>query len=389
MTDRRNAEQPDAVEAVNRYWDALLEGGETRVLARTTHLDPEFAATIDRLQALGAAPTPRADFVRRLRGDLCDDIGSASGPEYPVKVVPNGRVPADLLPATPHQHQDRAARWSRRRTLAQLSTAALLVLTFGSIVLLAHVRQLTAPPRWPVLSAPVAQPEIATTTLIDATVPDLPAAAATIWVERWRFQPGPSVLTPDPLPEPGAWTQEPLPEPQVLAVEAGRLTLTVSGQDRVITEGDQLIIPAQQSVALRNAGPAEAVVILVTFPSRQTIVPQWDPLEITGDEAIAPFAFTLPGGPVHVQVEQQMLPPGVVLAPEVATARARFSTLDRGLQLTLEGGSLPTGWQAGEERPLTPQWVPTIAPGTVMTLRNGADVPVVLYRVRLTPVAAE
>ena len=90
--------------------------------------------------------------------------------------------------------------------------------------------------------------------------------------------------------------EEPLPEAQVLAVEAGRLTLMVSGQEQTITQGDQIIIPAEQPVALRNAGTAEAAVILVTFPSQQMIVPQWDTPEVTGEEAIAPFAFMLPGG---------------------------------------------------------------------------------------------
>jgi quercetin dioxygenase-like cupin family protein len=251
----------------------------------------------------------------------------------------------------------------------------LLVLILGSVVLVLHSRQAATPALPPVsLHAPLGQPEIAITTLVDATVPDLPAGSARVWVERWRFQPGPE-----------AFTQQPLPEPHVIAVETGRLALLLNGQEQIINEGDQIIVPAKQSVELRNAGQTEAVAILVTFPSRQTITPRWNPLAITGEEAVPPFAFDLPGGPIHVRVERQVLPPGGALAPEVATEDVRFGAVDTGLLLTLEGTSLPVGWRAGKERVLLPQWAPPIAPGTVLTFRNGADVPVALYRVSLTP----
>ena len=54
--------------------------------------------------------------------------------------------------------------------------------------------------------------------------------------------------------------------------------------------------------------------------------------------------------------------------------------------ITLEGARLPFRWKPGEERKFAGgQFLPFIAPGTQMTLRNVEERPVVLYRLTLTP----
>lgn len=57
--------------------------------------------------------------------------------------------------------------------------------------------------------------------------------------------------------------------------------------------------------------------------------------------------------------------------------------------VTLEGERLPFRWDPGEEREFAAgQFLPFIAPGTEMTLRNAGDGPLVLYRLTLAPDAA-
>jgi hypothetical protein len=60
------------------------------------------------------------------------------------------------------------------------------------------------------------------------------------------------------------------------------------------------------------------------------------------------------------------------------------------LGLTLEGEHLPFRWKSGTERTFRPgQSLPTLQPGTQMTLRNAGDDPLVLYRLTITPRGAE
>ena len=216
-------------------------------------------------------------------------------------------------------------------------------------------------------------------TLLDATVEDLPPGDADIWVERWRFRPGPATFT-----------QDPLGEPQVLAVETGTLIGTFGGTERTLAAGDQLLVPAGQAVTLRNSGEDEAAVILVTFPSITFVTPRWDPLAVIAEDPIPNFTATLPDGTARVVVERVTVPPGSTLPPETAAELSRIGLTAGRFGVTVEGEKLPTLWESGRERVLVAgSWLPHFAPGTRMMLRNADEEPAVLYRVTITPLDRE
>jgi hypothetical protein len=56
------------------------------------------------------------------------------------------------------------------------------------------------------------------------------------------------------------------------------------------------------------------------------------------------------------------------------------------LGVKLDGERLPFRWKSGAERTFSAtQFVPAIQPGTVVTLRNAGDDPLILYRLTLMP----
>jgi hypothetical protein len=57
--------------------------------------------------------------------------------------------------------------------------------------------------------------------------------------------------------------------------------------------------------------------------------------------------------------------------------------------VTLAGERLPLNWEAGEEREFAPDYFPTIAAGTEVTLRNTGDDELILYWLTITPGAAD
>jgi len=120
-------------EHLARYWDALTQGAGQE----SVDLDPALVAAVHRFHALNAqhqAPGPDAIFVSHLQEDLmatARPAGFARGPFVPTRkpeAAPNGWVMGGSRPWSAH----RLPPAGRRGIMAQLATAALLVLTVGT-----------------------------------------------------------------------------------------------------------------------------------------------------------------------------------------------------------------------------------------------------------------
>src|SRR5829696_3682499 len=119
---KEGAEMDDARfrDEMRRYWDEIARGEP----ATPGDLDPELAATIQRLHALRDVPAPTTNYVKRLREDLMHATST------PLTLTPevsrNGRTPSHpfQLSVPPVWRPARRA-WA----LTQLMTAALVVAT--------------------------------------------------------------------------------------------------------------------------------------------------------------------------------------------------------------------------------------------------------------------
>jgi quercetin dioxygenase-like cupin family protein len=234
-------------------------------------------------------------------------------------------------------------------------------------------------------ATPVAPVDATVETLVDIQVEGLPADEAEVWAERMRMRPGPAPVE-RAVPE---------QEPSVLAVEAGEVVFSAGGTDRRLRAGDQLVIPAGQAYAYRNAGPGEALVVTVAFPAGPFVGSEWDESQAVVEALVPPFSADLAGGAARVVLDRLALPPGAELAAEAGPIEGYG--VERGtLGVTLAGDALPYGWEAGVERSFGVGTMPRlIRPGTPMTLRNAGDGPLIVYRIRVsaspagrTPVAA-
>lgn len=115
-------------ERLSRYLDGRSDANATRVARRVDAPDPALVHTIDRLDALDDAPDADPAFANRLLEDL---MATTAQPDALLRstatgaVSRNGRFPRGVLPvAAPGRERSRS-----RAVLAQLATAALVVLT--------------------------------------------------------------------------------------------------------------------------------------------------------------------------------------------------------------------------------------------------------------------
>jgi quercetin dioxygenase-like cupin family protein len=366
------APERDAIERFARYWDALAEGapGEPDLP------DPALAATVARLSALDLAPDIDPAFQRRLEARLLD-TGGASGivpatPLLPVSgspidaspngrvVVPPGRVSAAGSP--------RPIPW--RWGLSQLATAALLLLTLlGSLIALRYV----------MVQRPTSYMEAVgrtqVDTLLDAAVVGAPDTSTPLAVERWTF-PGGS----------GPLTVPPLDGPQWIVAEAGPLTATVDGVLQPLADGASLVVPAGQTLVVGNAGEEEATALRGVATSRFALE-DYDRAAIRKETALDTKAHpALPAGASHVLFERLTLPPGAILRIEPVSGRDWIDVVSGQLGLTIVGDVLPAGWQSGQEREIREgELLPGMPVDTKVSLHNVGEEPLVLLRLRVTP----
>jgi hypothetical protein len=73
---------------------------------------------------------------------------------------------------------------------------------------------------------------------------------------------------------------------------------------------------------------------------------------------------------------------------EPASGQDWLAVASGSLGLTLHGDGLPLGWQADREREVAAgELLPAFVPGTLVTLRNVGEAPLVLLRLRVLPIA--
>jgi quercetin dioxygenase-like cupin family protein len=224
-------------------------------------------------------------------------------------------------------------------------------------------------PSTPVATAPASH------TLLDLTLEQTPAGRIQLWAERWRIHPSAAAVA---LPASDG--------EQIIAVEAGRLDVTLQGTARTLTPGQPVVVPQGAALTLRNPDPTDTVAAMVSVapsPVNHLI----DPKVVDREGVIVATPRDIyPGGPVHVSLERQTLPVGAALPQEEPGYFGWFGIVSGTLGLTLQGRGLPNGWQAAHEQQLSADRpMPPVTPGTRMTLRNAGEVPLDLYRLEFLP----
>jgi DNA-binding beta-propeller fold protein YncE len=127
---------------LDRYLDRLADGPDRSPNGRQT-IEPELAATVRRLRARDDAPTADRAYGDRLLEDL---MGASAYPgPFRFNFTPDlATTPAGQAALRPASPPARRLDTSRPRwMLAQFATAALLVLTLGSVYLAFVARQLS------------------------------------------------------------------------------------------------------------------------------------------------------------------------------------------------------------------------------------------------------
>jgi hypothetical protein len=224
---------------------------------------------------------------------------------------------------------------------------------------------------------------VAIETLLVNSMDALPIGHGIVGVHQWTLRPGPMALT---LPA--------FRGPAIVFVESGKLTATAAGTETPISAGDTFA-PADQEVALRLAGSEDATLFvvyvvpsLIESPGSEKEILFWrhDPVTQHPEFLISSANEALPGGSGRLVLERMTLPPGSALPPEEAHPFVWTEVGKGALGLTLEGEHLPFRWVSGDERTFRQaQRLPVVPVGTRMTLRNVDDVPLILYRLTLTP----
>ena len=376
-------------DALDRYWDAVLRG-ETP--DRPAEVGEPAAEVIARLVARPALPGLDVAHRRGRRDVLAQIEAEAKGNESrrqdttalsisAPRVSPNGRIEPPsgrgLLPVLPARKERR--RWAS----AQLATAALLILTLvcGYVAFgpLRPDNDAGQPAMVPALDAtPAASPGPAATVdvLIEATAENLPVGGGEVTVQPF--------------------TLEPLPEEMgfhltggliLLGVTDGPLVVRVGNTEHRLEAGEQVIAPPGQRLALRAPGPKPAAGAAVLLGKFEMDLADYDPTAFKWHEPVYTTVGASPADPARVVLERLTLPPGTSL-PAYEPRGLEWLGLEAGtLGLTLEGADLPFTFQDGEEETLRPGWKPfePFAPGTRVTARNAGDVPLVLYRLTITP----
>jgi hypothetical protein len=367
--------EQDSGDRLAQAWEAIRRGEPL-----PADLDAWLVETLHDLHARDHVPPLDPTFVRTLREDLMSDFSLTAGTSVEDLIVPNGHVavlprPTPWLPA--------AGPRSRHWSLGQLAKAAIILLTLISSVVAFGPgllsRQEQQPAFLPAINAtPEAIEGVSTETLLDTTISALPTGKNLVIFKRLILQPSPKSLTVLPLTG-----------PVFMTVASGELTATTDGTEHRLAAGDRFSPEdPEQETDLRATGTEAAVVYLVYF--------QHGPdLPFPRDVAIHDLQVLVGGRtdegvacPCRLVLEQVTVLPGAALPPQVADPLTWFAFEQGEVGLTGEGDRLPYPLKSEKERTFhVGEYVPIdrMRPGTVMTLRNVGDDPLILDRLTLTP----
>jgi mannose-6-phosphate isomerase-like protein (cupin superfamily) len=183
-------------------------------------------------------------------------------------------------------------------------------------------------------------------------------------------------------------TVPPLDGPQWVVAESGSLAAVIDGERHDLAPGASLVVPAGQTLVLGNAGQEEATALRGVATTR-FVLEDYDSAVIHKSPALQTSAHpALPAGASHLLFERLTLPPGAILSIEPVSGRDWVGVVRGQLGLTLGGDALPTGWQSGREQEIDAgELLPGLAVDTKVSLRNIGEEPLVLLRLRLTPLS--
>ena len=364
----------DAIEQFARDLDAFAAGAaDAPDLA-----DPTLAATVSRLYALDDLPDIDPSFQRQLGASLlgtnvaADTLpGTAPLPlgGLGIQTSLNGHAAAQPWRVRALRS---TAPMRRGWPLAQLAAAALLLVTLlGTLI---AIRSVTVQRPTTYLEA---AGETQVDTLVDATLEGDSATAIPLAVERWTIPPGNSTVTVPPLDG-----------PQWVVAESGTLAAAIDGERHDLAPGASLVVPAGQMLVLGNAGQEEATALRGVATTR-FVLEEYDRAVIRRSPALPTSAHpALPDGISHLLFERLTLPPGAILSIEPVSGRDWVSVVRGQLGLTLGGDALPTGWQSGREQEIgVGELLPGMAVDTQVSLHNIGEEPLVLLRLRVTPLS--
>jgi hypothetical protein len=319
---------------LRRYWDEIARGER----ATPGELDPELAAIIRHLHALGDVPGPDPSYATRLREELMHTA------THPVTLSPqltrNGRTSPYDLPA-PAPSVARSPRWSRM--LPQVASVALVAVTLMVAVVLVRAPGGSPPnddpaglpallvPATP--GSPEATAALSRETVLAMTLPgDLVPIAGNLDFVLWH-----AVLTPGEDAAFEADAVDCCPGPQITQVITGELTLRVDGPVQLVrgsglasgTAGAEAV--AAGSEVLLHSG--DTAIYDFSLPAEYANHGA-DPLHLVGGGLLAgsmawpPAGMTLldgneeysapalPPGPVEATLIRATLPPqGALPAP--------------------------------------------------------------------------
>jgi hypothetical protein len=364
-------------ELIGAYRNALVAGASQEELARLADaLDPDLVQMVHQMRGLGRRdrPSPEPAFANRLERELLAAFGQAHGTSVPLRASPpralNGHVTHEApVRSGPVVLSDRRPTWNA----ASLAAAALILLTLAGGLI--AVRAITQPRPAAVLEAANSP---AVETLVDGVIESASESWTPMTVEQWTFQPGNAALT---IPA--------LDGPQWIVPELAPLVAVIDGQEQVVPPETGLVIPAGHALVLSNPGTGE-LTLYRGVASAGFSLEEFDRAAIAKQTALDTESHeALPPGESHIVFERLILQPGTTLLTEPATGQDWVDIISGQLGLTLIGDSLPDNWESGREREVaTSDLLPALVPGTRVSFRNIGDEPLILLRLRVSPLSA-
>ena len=338
----------------------------------------ELADTVRRLSAIDDAPTADPRFADRLLEEIMPTAPTMHPPAFPLlPPLPAARDRPDLAPARPRVTIPRT-RW----TLAQLATAALLVLTLGAVYV-----TFIAPPQRSVMPVVVVPATPTTEAQSPSAVTVEPLVAATFQPEEVPTGRTLNLLVGHATIAPGAKVAftaamvKCCAGPQIDHVFSGELTLRSEGPLRVVrAAGDETPGPAEEvppgtDVVLRPGDSAiHRAEVPFTYVNAGT-----DPVQIASGGLFSGQAFSQPASS---------------LADDFDTVSLESSQLTGSLTLEMEAvtlvpdATLP-GPPSGTSRVITAgSQFGAISRGSGGAVTNITAEPLVTYALTLVPTSA-
>jgi mannose-6-phosphate isomerase-like protein (cupin superfamily) len=343
--------------------------------------DHELAATVRQVQAHDDAPPADPQFADRLLEDLMHTTTLHDSPTFRLTpALPSVRDRHARTRSVPRLDTSRLG-W----TLGQLATAALVLLALvGSFIVLGPLRSRSSAwlPILPAISGtPTAEDGVVTETLIDVPDASLPAGPVQIYSGYTELQPGVSASLGGQVGT------------SFYRVEQGTVKISHSGVEQVVRAGEQMSASMNGEWRLENVGDDLARIVeadvndaLATTSVDASTNSKFSDPQGYADIFVISAATDLTTGSGRVTLERLTLPTGTAMAPFTKTQFDWIGVAAGRVGVTLEGERLPFRWDPGEERAFGLfKSLPTIPPGTEVTLRNAGDEPLVLYRLTIVP----